>query len=610
MRTARDKDRGFDWSFLEYSSVMDGINPQRTTSLSEKLKLLEAIIMAPVYNTIGYSSERLVYISTVEGAVDVWVLNLENNSRLRLTEGGVHSVASTRHESPYVIYTRDVSKGRELQQVYAVNVKTAESFALEEFKPHRVLGLGFDGKNVALAAAGENVELWLLSLEGSAEKLYSVASMMYVTDFNEGVVVGEGVLKGNPRSFEVFMYDVNTQEFEVYTPREGAVNKGPVTKGGNVLFATNAFGKEQLVIYDRKSGDLQKVKFNNPELEEYDPAEYLDFGWTSEWKIWAIGKKDGRSKLFLDGKTLLLPDGIIYGADFVGSKAYVTHSSLTSPPKVYEVNLSGGYRVLLGTELCDKIAKLIGKSYIVRVKSFDGLEIPTFVVESNASPKPGPSIVYVHGGPWSEVADRWDIFIASLTALGYHVIAPNFRGSTGYGEEFRMMDIGDPGGGDLEDVVKAAEWAINQGLASKIAVMGYSYGGFMTFLSTVKKAHVFNAGVAGAGVADWAEMYELSDAFFRQFIDVLFNGKRELWKERSAINFAEELRVPLCIIHPQNDSRTPLKPVLRYVWKLMELGKTFELHVVPEAGHAITKLENAVKLIMPAVIFLEKYLNE
>jgi dipeptidyl aminopeptidase/acylaminoacyl peptidase len=245
---------------------------------------------------------------------------------------------------------------------------------------------------------------------------------------------------------------------------------------------------------------------------------------------------------------------------------------------------------------------------MVKVKSFDGVEVPTFVLESAAAPKPGPTVVYVHGGPWSEVADAWSVFVAALAALGYHVVAPNFRGSTGYGEDFRRMDIGDPGGGDLEDVVKAAEWARGEKLASRVAIMGYSYGGFMTFLATVKKPDAFDAGVAGAGIVDWEEMYQLSDAFFRRFIDVLFAGKRELWRDRSATNFAGALKVPLCIIHPQNDTRTPLKPVLKYAMKLLELGKTFELHVLPDAGHAVTKMDDALKLLLPAAIFLEKYL--
>jgi dipeptidyl aminopeptidase/acylaminoacyl peptidase len=266
--------------------------------------------------------------------------------------------------------------------------------------------------------------------------------------------------------------------------------------------------------------------------------------------------------------------------------------------------------VILGAQLPDEIASRIGKIRFIRYRSSDGLEIPAYVIESQAAQRPGPVVVYVHGGPWGEVADSWSPLIASLAASGYHVVAPNFRGSTGYGEEFRKLDIGDPGGGDLLDVVNAAKWARKTGLASKVAVMGYSYGGYMTFLATVKASNVWDAGVAEAGVVDWDEMYGLSDAFFRRFIDVLFDGNRNLWKDRSPINFVENLKVPLCIVHPQNDSRTPLRPVLRYVMKLLELRKTFELHVVPDIGHAIRKMDDIIKIIMPAIIFLDRYMTD
>jgi dipeptidyl aminopeptidase/acylaminoacyl peptidase len=72
--------------------------------------------------------------------------------------------------------------------------------------------------------------------------------------------------------------------------------------------------------------------------------------------------------------------------------------------------------------------------------------------------------------------------------------------------------------------------------------------------------------------------------------------------------FAGGLKVQLCIVHPQNDARTPLKPILKYAMRLLELGKTFELHVLPEAGHAVTRMDDALKLLLPAAVFLEKYL--
>jgi len=191
------------------------------------------------------------------------------------------------------------------------------------------------------------------------------------------------------------------------------------------------------------------------------------------------------------------------------------------------------------------------------------------------------------------------------------VLAPNFRGSTGYGEEFRRRIIGDPGGGDLEDVVYAKKWGVESSLAKEgeVCVFGYSYGGYATLLALGKKPSEWKCGVAGAAIADWVEMYELSDAIFKKFIETLFAGKMELLEERSPIKYVENVRAPLCIIQPQNDSRTPLKPVLKYVSRLLELGKVFELHVAPDMGHVIRTMDDAVKVLLPALLFLKRYLG-
>jgi dipeptidyl aminopeptidase/acylaminoacyl peptidase len=212
----------------------------------------------------------------------------------------------------------------------------------------------------------------------------------------------------------------------------------------------------------------------------------------------------------------------------------------------------------------------------------------------------------VHGGPFAEDTDSWSIFASALAVSGFHVIMPNYRGSTGYGEEWRAKIIGDPCGAEMEDIASAARWALDKGLASRVYIMGYSYGGYMTMCSLVKKPGLYKAGVAGASVVDWEMMYELSDAAFKQFIDVIFAGRRDLWRERSPVNFVENLRDPLCIIHPQNDSRTPLKPVLRFMERALELGKSFEAHIAPDIGHAINTVDDVIKILLPAILFLKR----
>ena len=580
-------------------------------SVSEKLKRIELIVKTPLYGVIGYTQGRLIYSSNVEGVRDLWELDLRTEKTTRLTKEGVYAIASVRPTSPLIVYTRDVSKGRELHQVFHIDLRSREEFKFENIEPRRISGIDFDGELIAISTASEKaMELWTLKPTGSVEKVYETGLLLFVTDIGGNRIVGNGILRGDPRAIEIFIYDLKTSDFRVYTPKEGSVNKQPRIWGDKLLFSTTAFGDEKLVIYNLSKEVIEEPEFTHQDYRKYRFTSYIAYDWMPDGRIWFIGEANGRTKAFVDGREVPLPEGFSTWLIPVKNRVYVTYSSLSTPHCIYEVEMNtGNRRIVLGARLPDDITSRIGRTYLVRYKSFDSLEIPTFVIESNAISKPGPTVIYVHGGPWAEVADSWSTFIASLVVSGYHVVAPNFRGSTGYGEKFRRMIIGDPGGGDLLDIIHAAEWAKSAGLANRLAVVGYSYGGYMTFLATTKHPDIWDVGVAGAGVVDWEEMYHLSDALFKRFIEVLFADRKELWKERSPISYVERLKVPLCIIHPQNDTRTPLKPVLRFIMKLLELGKTFEVHVAPDVGHAIIKMDDVLKIVLPMVLFLDRYMK-
>ncbi|WP_420820346.1 S9 family peptidase [Saccharolobus solfataricus] len=268
-----------------------------------------------------------------------------------------------------------------------------------------------------------------------------------------------------------------------------------------------------------------------------------------------------------------------------------------SPHKIYKVSRYGKIEVVVDNRKVD-----VGEVEYVKVKT--DVEVPTWVIKRKI---PGNTIIYIHGGPWSEVDNSWNLLIAPLVLAGYNVIAPNYRGSTGYGSKFMFMNIGDAGGGDLRDVVKVRDYAIETGITNKVGIMGYSYGGYMTLLAVGKEPDKWDFGIAGAAVADWVEMYDLSDSLFRGFMEILFNGKNiDLMKERSPITYVRNVKVPLCIIHSQNDTRTPLNPVMRYIQELQRNGKTYEFHVIPNLGHAIYKVSDAIDILLPALIFLKK----
>jgi dipeptidyl aminopeptidase/acylaminoacyl peptidase len=587
-------------------------------TLSEVSSIIDRVTAVPVYVVYGVAKGgSLVYGSSSEGTFDLYSLDVPPRVR-RVLARSIHFLATARPSSDYVVYVRDVSRGFELSRVYTVPASGGEVVDVSSsLPPQRVLGLAFDGQRVVwTGATREYAGIFLAKLGSEPELVARVSGREYTTDVSDRYVVGYGHLRGDPFSTELFVVDLSRGgELRVYTPREGSTNVAPRLRGSKAIFASDFEDgdRQRLYVLDLESGELSRVQTSWRDMELFDPVEFVDYGWTDDGLVWAIAKRDGRAHLYVDGRLVGFDTGFVSSAVLHGGRAYVVHSTLKTPPKVLSVDLVGlSYEVLEGVDLPEDISRRLGDVYLAEVRSFDGVRVPTYVLESAVAPKPGPTVVYPHGGPWAEVADSWSPIIVTLAALGYHVVAPNFRGSTGYGQRFRKMDIGDPGGADMEDVAAARNWAVERGLASgdSVAVVGYSYGGYTTLVQLTRKPNLWRCGVAGAPVADWEEMYELADTFFKRFEEILFAGKRELFRERSPINYVENVVAPLCIVQPQNDSRTPLKPVMRFVQRLAELGKTFEFHVIPDIGHAISlERSSLAKFLLYTALFLGKYLQ-
>ncbi|MET1159800.1 MAG: S9 family peptidase [Thermoprotei archaeon] len=583
--------------------------------LSRIASLLEKLVKIPTYTVLGYTSDYLVYVSNKSGVTSIWLYDTKTGHEVEAIRGPVSGVFRIRFEKPYIIYTRDVARGREQHKVYIYSATSKSTIELS-MEPMRVFSGALDEDRIVFTGATmKDISLYMAKLDGSVEKLAVLNKIVLATDINRNYIVGYGYLRGDPRSTELFIYDLSSNEYKIYTLKPGTTNTYPLFKPGTnrIVFRSDYEGTQKLYYYDIDEDKLEELVYSYKDIYDYKPVEISGYDWSDQGKLWVIGSREGRSKLFLDGREVKSPTGTISGAVVVGDYAYFSHSSLVEPPKIYRASIvNSSLEVLIDNPLSSDIREAIGEREHVWYKSRDGLDIPMYIIYSRQAGKPGPTVVYIHGGPWSLVSDSWRTSIAALVASGYHVLAPNFRGSTGYGEEFRKLDIGDPGGGDLWDIVYAREYGIEKGIVDpgRVAVMGYSYGGYMTLLALGKHPDLWRCGVAGASVVDWEEMYSLSDALFREFIDTLFDKKHELFRERSPITYAENIKAPLCIIHPQNDTRTPLKPVLKLMDKLLASGKSFEAHIAPDMGHVINTIEDAIKILLPALLFLEKHLKQ
>jgi dipeptidyl aminopeptidase/acylaminoacyl peptidase len=248
-------------------------------------------------------------------------------------------------------------------------------------------------------------------------------------------------------------------------------------------------------------------------------------------------------------------------------------------------------------------------------ESADGLKIHAWYLPAAYGPVPQPAVVWAHGGPGAQTYDAWNPDLQSISQSGFAVLAPNFRGSTGYGAEFRNMNLSDLGGGDLEDVVAGAKWLAKQREIdkSKIAIFGRSYGGYMTLMALTKRPEVFAAGVALVPVTDWLELYELDDAALRKNDEELFGGppekKGELYRDRSPINFVSNIRVPVLIKAGRNDPSCHIQPIEKFVKRLEEMKRPHEFIVEEKEGHMSGRVDALKRDVTTGVNYLKKTLN-
>lgn len=254
--------------------------------------------------------------------------------------------------------------------------------------------------------------------------------------------------------------------------------------------------------------------------------------------------------------------------------------------------------------------------YLLHYSSFDGLTISAFlyIPHNLERDRSHPAIVYVHGGPSAQMVNGFNRGIQYLVNNGYLVIAPNYRGSTGYGKDFEEKNRFDMGGGDLQDVIYAARFLETTRYVdpAKIALMGGSYGGYMTMMGLTKAPETWAAGVAIVPFVNWFTELEHEDPALRQW-DLATMGdpveNRDLYYDRSPLNFIDSIRAPLLILAGANDPRCPKEESDQVVEAISRRGGVVEYKFYADEGHGFARIENGVDSFQRTVAFLDRHLK-
>lgn len=296
-----------------------------------------------------------------------------------------------------------------------------------------------------------------------------------------------------------------------------------------------------------------------------------------------------------------------------GARLTFEYESPLQPPEIYQIDLATKTASQLTFSFIPALAaNRLVMPETVSYKSFDGLEIPAFLYRPH-QPN-GAAIVHPHGGPSSQYAFEWDVLAQYLVAKGYTFIAPNYRGSTGYGIPFEHANYNDWGGGDTRDCIAAAKYL--QSLPgidpARIASMGGSYGGYMTMCVLARDLEYnFACGVAKYGDSNLLSSWAQCKRELRLYTEIFLGHpakNRAVYQTGSPIDDFHNIRKPVLLLHGLEDDVVPPEASEEIVHELKRLDKTYEYKTYPGEPHGFLMRATQLDVYERLERFLDWYL--
>ena len=296
-----------------------------------------------------------------------------------------------------------------------------------------------------------------------------------------------------------------------------------------------------------------------------------------------------------------------------GQRMLYMHNGPTAPGDLWVYHLATGksqqitHSFVAGVRPEDMVAP-----YLVHYPSRDGkwtISAFLYVPFNMARNGQNAAIVYIHGGPTSQTMNSFNRFVQYAANQGYMVLAPNYRGSTGYGKGFQQANLFDMGGGDLQDVLAGVDWIKQTGHLDpkKIAVMGGSYGGYLSMMAVTKAPEVWAAGVPIVPFVNWFTEIANEDPVLQQS-DLATMGdpvkNKALYEERSPINYIDRIKAPLMLLAGGHDPRCPKSETQQVVDAIKKRGGTVDYKIYENEGHGFARVENQIDAYQRVADFL------
>lgn len=316
---------------------------------------------------------------------------------------------------------------------------------------------------------------------------------------------------------------------------------------------------------------------------------------------------------------LPLPAGIASGFHFSpdGQQVGFTLDTGRAPAEVYTFSfLDGEFQRWTESEVGGLNPDTFVDQKLVAYPTFDGREITAFVALPKEARGPVPSVILIHGGPEGQYTPNFSSLLQFLVAdLGIAVIAPNVRGSDGYGKTFLALDNGFQREDSVKDIGALLDWIALQPEFDKtrVAVYGGSYGGYMVLASLTHYSDRLRAGVDVVGISNFVTFLKNTQDYRRDLRRVEYGDERDPamlahLEKISPLNNVKKIGVPLLVVQGLNDPRVPTSEAEQIVKAVRAAGKECWYLLAKDEGHGFRKKSNRDAYLQTLALFLETYL--
>lgn len=581
--------------------------------------------------SLSPDGSTLAFRTQITGEPQLWVVDSEGGWPHQLTFGESVTFHAFSPTGEWIAYGSDRA-GNEREGFWLISPDgTRERELLAPSDAFRVFGaFTRDGRHILYATTertGVDFDIHRLDVEtGTDEEILRGRMGLYVASISPD---GSKVLLTESRgedAEDVMLLDVTTAALDtLFAPDDRAAHGSFAWRpdGSGFYLSTNQRREHAgLAFHDLAAGGLEWIETPDRDVEDVELSHDGRFlVWTTnEGGYSALHARDLSSGSTVDPPEL--PRGIYSVTWAAGANVAAIHvQGPRVPGDVWTWSPETG--ALHRATESDAAGLDLAKMVVPEPHDFparDGVTLHGLLYLPRDSATSGgerpPVLLTVHGGPTSQARPDFDAVTQYLLTRGIAVFDLNYRGSTGFGKSFARLNDGRDRAVEYLDMEDAVEWLGESGRvdASRAAVMGGSYGGYLTMAAVTRLPEVFDAGVAFVGVSNWVTALEGASPQLKasdriEYGDIDDPADRAFFESISPIAHVANVEDPVMVIHGANDPRDPVEESDQFVRAIRERGGTVEYLRFPDEGHGIRKLENRVIAYRRIAGFLERRLG-